>query len=628
MPISAGFECHFHTRACRAEPDSATIASRKQVDVPSISQRIPGLNQTIESEDISLTKLFDDFYVVPAYQREYVWQEQHVQQLLDDIEAEFTDGPNESEYFIGSIVVCPGADETLELIDGQQRVTTAYIVLCGLRDYLKQRGEANAELDQRIRSFQLAEDGRAIPRYRVELQYEDSGDILERIADGNHDLEAIPGQTVSITNITATYRVIRTFLEQRFDQDGAGLGKFHAYFVKRVKVIRISTQSVAHALKIFETMNDRGVGLDSMDLLKNLMFIHTGEADYDRLKKRWKRLVDTLFKSGEKPLRFLRYFILATYHAERIREEDIYEWFRENEQQCHYEANPIKFVDSLLDAADRYTNYLAGLNAPGERNRYLENLRRLSGSARQQLILLLAAKNLPSPLFTELCRHLENLFFVYTITRENTREFERKFAQWSGELGSVREADGLQTFINKYFEPEKRRLAGRFKLTLSSLDANSLQQYRLRYLLGKLTQYVDEQAFGADGHDRLRDFIGSKVDVQHILSQSPRAEVLAEFDKPDQAADYIPRLGNLAMVEKPLNTSLGNKPYEDKRRVYPQSQFLLTRCISERPNVGVNDAVTRAVRNLDPFEKWDSQAIELRQQQLTALAERVWEMQF
>src|SRR5258708_32496828 len=132
MPISAGFECHFHTRACRAEPDSATIASRKQVDVPSISQRIPGLNQTIESEDISLTKLFDDFYVVPAYQREYVWQEQHVQQLLDDIEAEFNDGPNESEDFIGKIGVCHGADETLELIDGQQRVTTAYIVLCRL----------------------------------------------------------------------------------------------------------------------------------------------------------------------------------------------------------------------------------------------------------------------------------------------------------------------------------------------------------------------------------------------------------------------------------------------------------------------------------------------------------------
>ena len=78
--------------------------------------------QTIESVDIPLGKLFSDFYVVPSYQREYVWEEKQVEQLLEDIHNEFAGNGDSasSEYFIGSIVVCLHPDGLYELIDGQQ----------------------------------------------------------------------------------------------------------------------------------------------------------------------------------------------------------------------------------------------------------------------------------------------------------------------------------------------------------------------------------------------------------------------------------------------------------------------------------------------------------------------------
>lgn len=57
---------------------------------------------------------------------------------------------------------------------------------------------------------------------------------------------------------------------------------------------------------MFETINDRGVGLNAMDLLKNLLFMKTSSEDYPRLKDRWKKLIDVLDDCGEKPLRFLR----------------------------------------------------------------------------------------------------------------------------------------------------------------------------------------------------------------------------------------------------------------------------------------------------------------------------------
>src|SRR5689334_10139392 len=64
----------------------------------------------IESEDLNLNKLFQDFYSVPDYQREYVWEPENVEALLKDVCDEFYDEGNRlnpgPEYFIGSIVVC------------------------------------------------------------------------------------------------------------------------------------------------------------------------------------------------------------------------------------------------------------------------------------------------------------------------------------------------------------------------------------------------------------------------------------------------------------------------------------------------------------------------------------------
>jgi hypothetical protein len=586
------------------------------------------VRQTIESQDMTLGKLFDDFYVVPDYQREYIWGEREVEQLLDDVHAEFqANHGTESEYFVGSIVVCPGPDGVLELIDGQQRTTTFFLFLCALRDHLASSDQAIQAIDAQIRAIYTDDQGRDVPRYRLVLQYPDSGGILDRIAAATIDLESVPDRTRSIENIKNAYRVIRTFLAQEFAGDPQAARRFYAFFTKRVKLIRIGTQSVAHALKIFETINDRGKGLDAMDLLKNLMFMNASARDFDRLKDKWKKLVDTLYSINEKPLRFLRYFILASYKGvERLREDEIYRWFVDHPEVCGYRDRPLVFVDSLLESAQRYANFLQGRDQAGARNRYLENLRLLSGSARQHLILLLSAQHLEPGDFNVLCREVENLFFIYVITRENTREFERKFALWANELRPLSDREALDAFLERRFNPEKRGLAQRFQVTFELLDSGALQRYRLRYLLGKLTQYVDEQAFGSEGHDRLGDLLGSKVDIEHIFPQTPRPDVLADFDKPELVALYVPRLGNLALIEKPLNTSLGNKPYAEKAKVYPRSQFLLTRMIAEQPVVGVNTSVERALQGLRPFQTWLSSSIEERQEQLTVLARAVWQI--
>ena len=271
--------------------------------------------QKVDSDDLTVADLFKSFYAVPDYQREYVWGTDQVEQLLTDITDEMSgQAGNAPEYFIGSIVVCPGRNGVLDLIDGQQRMTTLYVALCAIRDRLQSLEEKEfSVLNSQLADASVDETGQETFRHRLDLQYEDSGDALVSLAKG----KGIAGQmTGSMRNIRNAHHVMTRFLTSEFGDDAAKVRRFYGYLMDKVKLIRFQTEDVAKALKIFETINDRGIGLNSMDLLKNLLFMKTPPSKFDRLKHTWKELQENIYDMGEKPLRFLRYFIFSRYDVE------------------------------------------------------------------------------------------------------------------------------------------------------------------------------------------------------------------------------------------------------------------------------------------------------------------------
>ncbi|WP_443477973.1 DUF262 domain-containing protein [Novosphingobium aerophilum] len=258
---------------------------------------------SIESKDATVAGIFRDFYIVPNYQREYVWGQDQVEQLLGDIRAEQSEG-GDAEYFIGSIVVCPSRAHpgALDLIDGQQRTTTLFVILCAIRDRLHALGDNGTEgVKKLIADTVIDHNGNDSFRARLDPQYDDAGDVFEKLMTSQ--APATRG-TRSMVNIAVAYNSTIRFLAEEFGSDAQSVRGFFGYLIHKVKLIRIHTDSIARALKIFETINDRGIGLDAMDLLKNLLFMRTDPAKFDKLKDRWKLLTDKLHKAGEKPLRF------------------------------------------------------------------------------------------------------------------------------------------------------------------------------------------------------------------------------------------------------------------------------------------------------------------------------------
>lgn len=581
--------------------------------------------QRIDSDDLSVADLFKSFYAVPDYQREYVWGTEEVEQLLADISGEISDEtPDQApEYFIGSIVVCPGRNGVLDLIDGQQRMTTLYVALCAIRDRLRTLGESGLSvLISQLADASVDASGNETRRYRLDLQYEDSGNALTSIAEG----EQIDGaMTRSMKNIDNAHHVVTRFLISEFDDDPEAVRRFYGYLTNKVKLIRIETEDVAKALKIFETINDRGVGLNSMDLLKNLLFMKASPQEFDRLKETWKELQDTIFDINEKPLRFLRYFIFSRYDVDVLREDEIYGWLSKHEAVAGYGADPIKFARELVASAKAYGNFKRGNDETGAKNRFLDNMRILGGqAARQHLILLLAGRHLSTELFDRLAAEVESLFFCYVITREPTRTFERNFARWASELRAISNPDEFDEFITARFNREKANLSARFDDAVGRLTLDSLQQYRFRYVLAKLTQYVDLAAYGAtEGTRWLSNYTSGGYEIEHIFPQQPCEEAAKEFGEITDP-EIAQRLGNLVLVEKQINASLGNRPYSLKRPVYRESKLLLTRALAERPKVGENTQIDRTVAAIESFPTWTEEAVMQRQGWLVTLSRAVW----
>lgn len=586
----------------------------------------------IENQKLNIKEGFKNFYyIVPAYQREYIWTEKHVTQLLDDINDEFS-LDDDSEYFIGSIVVNKNDDGTYEVIDGQQRLTTLYLSLCVFKKAFTEQMEYLYLVKGLLSSPDINTKGEITNNPRLLLQYEDSSEVLQKLLDNENVEDNLFGAS---NRIKDAYYCISEYINSNFSED-AQLKKFYGYFTNKVHFIQIETPTISDALKIFETINERGVGLNPMDLLKNLIFRQLDKNQFNKLNNEWKIIKDALDKAKIKPLRFLRYFLMANYNindpkgTEAIYEEQIYDWIRRNDEQCQYSSKPIEFVRKLQDNAKAYATFLKGEDFSGK-NIYLENIRNLGGgSFSLHLIILLAAKDLPHYLLGHLISQLEVLIFYYNITRTSTKELERRLSRWANiirpicKLSDEEAKSKLNEFIINNIQPVIDEMENDFHSGFLNLSTKSLQGYKIKYILAKLTAHVDTQRIGATDPVSILAYLHKKNEIEHILPQNPEVDLLESFGTEEEYNIYKIKLGSLTLLEKPINVVAGRKFFEEKLKYYKDSKFYLTKTIAVKEEIGVNSSISRINKQLLTFSEWNKEAIERRQEMLFNLAKKIW----
>lgn len=600
----------------------------------------------IENHKYSIEEAFREcFYIVPDYQREYVWTDKEVHQLLEDI-GEQIDVGTTREYFIGTVLVAPTDQKNhYEVIDGQQRLTTFFLLLCALRHLLKQEPEAQ-HLNRLISDSYTGSTG-IVTRLKLDPRYESAAEVMAKVVEINGDPVAVRSGVQasgiasfgSLENLINAYSTLYHYLKDNYD-DAAKLKKYWFYLATNVVFIQISTD-VSSALKIFETINERGVGLNPMDLLKNLLFTQVKQAQFTQLKDEWKKITKPLEKQKEKPLRFLRYFLMANYVIKNqrgdavVREDEIYDWFiaKDNAALCDYAGKPFEFVRKVIRNVEHYLAFANGLGNDGKPSLAMDSLKRLAGGAFSlHFVLLLAAANFPKPLFDHFVAQLESFLFYYIFTKTPTKDLERSFSQWADELRAIAETSDpvkqkvqLNAFIAERFEKNMAGKSQELADALKRFTLYSMQQYRTRYLLARLTQHVDMAFSGVKVPGSLEPF--TNLEIEHILPNKPEDDLRSKWanENPGMAYDdYKNRLGNLTLLEKPINIVAGNDFYTAKQVEYGKSGNYLTRSLVALTDVGQNTSISRINAKLEAFPAWNVATIEKRHAMLIALAQDVW----
>ncbi len=604
----------------------------------------------IENHKYSISDAFKEcFYIVPDYQREYVWGDTEVTQLLEDINEQIDNG-SEREYFIGTILVAPtGEKDVFDVIDGQQRLTTFFLVLCALKVYLRGEPQEGA-LGNLMVSEVTRRDGEVVRTLKLDPRYENASEVVDCVVKTQGDPQVVRSAVNSsgiksfgsLKNLLRAYETIYNYLGTNYSGFDA-LKRYWGFLSNDVVFIQISTD-VGSALKIFETINERGVGLNPMDLLKNLLFTQVKQADFTKLKDEWKKITAPLEKSGEKPLRFLRYFLMASYPVNNarkdgvIREDEIYDWLtnKANARLCNYTDDPFGFVRKIQRSVDLFLGYREGRGNDGQESIPVATLRHLAGGAFSlHYVLLLAAAPMPRSLFDHFVRQLESFLFVYIFTKSPTKDLERSFSTWADELRAIAaegDADTQTTQLNEFIETRFKLNADKKRPTLEDslkrYTLYSMQRYRTRYMLAKIAQHVDMAYQGVTTRDRIDSW--QRMEIEHILPDNPEPELRTTFESGLHEGDAVKydewknRLGNLTLLEKPINIVASNDFFEKKLPLYKDSATYLTRSLQHLADVGSNSSITRINSKLKAFDTWSTATIEERQAMLIALSEEVW----
>lgn len=205
----------------------------------------------LKPELLTVGKLFTDNYLIPIYQRNYAWRAEQIEQLISDIQDSVIGG--QDDYFLGNLVVIKrGREDEFEVIDGQQRLTTLYLLLT----FLEQDGEGGKPSIGHAGHLQYESRARATEALRRVAQEAAKGHDRPQGSTSNAD-----------AGIHEGYSIINQFFKQN-ENLNCSREKFSDFLLTKVTVVRASLPPNTDLNRYFEIMNTRGQQLKQVDIVK------------------------------------------------------------------------------------------------------------------------------------------------------------------------------------------------------------------------------------------------------------------------------------------------------------------------------------------------------------------------
>lgn len=507
----------------------------------------------IEASEKNLDSIYCRDYVfrIPVYQRPYAWEQEQVEELLDDLVTAM-DRSEDEPYFLGSIVLIkregePGCD----VVDGQQRLTTLTMLLCVMRELTK--GEWPGSLDDRIR--QRADVATSRPEVvRLRLRDRDQ-EFFHKYVQARGGMEGLfngvpvtstDSQERIVENAKYLYREVKNLSEDR----RVKLAKF---IIQRCYLVVVTTNSPSSAYRIFAVMNDRGLDLSPTDILKaEITGAIRDERSRETYAKKWEAVEERLGRD-----RFAELFshIRMVYGKDKLR-RNLQEEFRD---QVLDGLASEKFIDDVLVPYAEAYEKAVGMDdqVPYEAKPYLKHLSRLDNVDWIPPIMALFFLSRESAHLVEFVKGLERLAYGLFILRANVNS---RIARFASVITAIQEEDRDREREALQLEEHEKSLV---------VDALDGSVYRLTRVRMPLLLRLDGLLASAEA-----TYDHPTITIEHVLPQTPEADSkwIEWFPNEEERDEWKHRLANLVLLSRRKNTRASNFEFDRKKKEYFQRE--------------------------------------------------------
>lgn len=545
-------------------------------------------------------------FLIPAYQRRYAWGHRQQRELFDDLRL-LASGDT---HLLGTVLFLSetykiGINQ-LELVDGQQRVTTITILMRILARRFEQ--EQNEKTAQKIVELLQCQgvDGQVMPK--LQLGDLDHGDYVS-IMDGG-DISEVENHCLS-----GAYVYFSDWVEK------LSVNELNAFFHKLMNsasIIRLDVGAAKDAYKLFETINNRGLRLKPTDIIKNFLLGHASSlpaGTLDKVKDDWRKLIvaldgldsDDFFRqwlAGKLHRKvtktklvadFKAYYLRHVQEAESITEfmsstikddedeedsEDVAITGEEDEAtEASAKIKKVKltaFAKALRQSAELYAELLSHSTESSKVNRHIANLWRIKAfQAFTWLLDMFGREGLDEKTQVRLLKALEAFMMRRHICEKRSNELETIFAGLTGIADEDYEKAVME--ILRDHTPDDDEFESSFALfpfVPAVID-------RARYAL----EMFEYQAIGHKNEYYLAD--PDELELEHIIPKAAdKASTKKDFgDWPSYLGEgwkakhtkMLHHIGNMTLLADELNVVASNNPFLAKRREYAKSNIQLTK---------------------------------------------------
>lgn len=539
-------------------------------------------------------------FVIPEYQRPYAWSDEQVETLFEDL-WEFTAGSggteNNGSYFLGSIVSYENDDGEQEIIDGQQRITSLFLLLRAI--YTRLTETLESERTAEAKNF-ISKIEPTIWRTNKLTGVVDYTDILltSRVMnnDGNQILKAIleTGETSENAkdNYSKNYRLFQRLLDKHSLENPLMVYQFIYALLNQAILLPITADTQDTALTIFSTLNDRGLPLSEADIFKAKIY---NQLDVDNKKlfiERWKNLDEQATYNKESIQQLFYYYMFYL----RALEKDIKTTTPGIRKYYANEKFKRLFEENLMDNLYIILNLWKVINKGQE----------LDGEAWSKNNKIKQSLDTLSSYPNEFWKYP---VVIYYICHRNKEDFEVKFTAFLNKLL-------LELFTKYLISPTVNAV----KTDILKLNAEIVKSDKPIFSFKEIDMAILENHIQNPHRNLVRmllkilayqeqdTLLPDNWEIEHIFPQKWQDNYFTDVSE-TTIKEKIEYIGNKVPFEKKLNIIAGNGYFGKKKKEYLSSNISITKKLGtlEIDEWNLDSIMTRNIRILDSVKKILSQ---------------------